>query len=243
MQDITERKQAEAAIEESETLLTQSAEMANLGHAVWDYINDKYITVSEGWARIFGYTTEEFLKNFTNFDKDLELVHPEDRDQYRDYYNDEDPDNLEPDIEYRIVKSDGSTRNIYQRYQQVYDAFGRVTQSLVSIQDITERKRTEEALSFQATHDALTGLINRSEFERRVERVLETVRASQYEHALCYLDLDQFKVVNDTCGHMAGDELLRQLGQLLSESVRKRDTLSRLGGDEFGVLMEHCTLE
>jgi diguanylate cyclase (GGDEF)-like protein/PAS domain S-box-containing protein len=112
-----------------------------------------------------------------------------------------------------------------------------------TVVDISERKRAEEALSFQATHDPLTGLINRSDFEQRLTRVLETARMSRDEHALCYLDLDQFKVINDTCGHMAGDELLRQLGQSLSVFVRKRDTLARLGGDEFGVLMEHCTLE
>jgi diguanylate cyclase (GGDEF)-like protein len=97
-------------------------------------------------------------------------------------------------------------------------------------------------LSRQATHDALTGLINRTEFDQRLARILETTRTSQNESALCYLDLDQFKVVNDTCGHGAGDELLRQLTQLLSATVRKRDTLARLGGDEFGVLMEQCTL-
>ena len=109
------------------------------------------------------------------------------------------------------------------------------------LEEITERKRVEKTLSFQATHDALTLLINRREFERRAGRALDTARKRQVEHALCYLDLDHFKVINDTCGHMAGDALLRQLGQLLLASVRKRDTLARLGGDEFGVLMEHCT--
>ena len=112
-----------------------------------------------------------------------------------------------------------------------------------SILDITERKKAEQALSYQATHDSLTGLTNRNDFERRLMRVLETARSSQQEHALCYMDLDQFKVINDTCGHTAGDELLRQLSQLLSKVIRKRDTLARLGGDEFGVLMEHCTIE
>ena len=73
-------------------------------------------------------------------------------------------------------------------------------------------------------------------------RVLATARTTRDEHALCYLDLDQCKVINDTCGHMAGDELLRQLGSLLAAAVRRRDTLARLGGDEFGILMEHCTL-
>ena len=108
--------------------------------------------------------------------------------------------------------------------------------------EITERKHAEKALSFHATHDALTLLVNRREFVRRVGRVLDTARKRHDEHALCYLDLDQFKVINDTCGHVVGDELLRQLGSLLLATVRKRDTLGRLGGDEFGVLMERCTL-
>ncbi len=114
---------------------------------------------------------------------------------------------------------------------------------IVFIVDISERKRIEEKLSYQATHDALTGLINRHEFERRAERTISTAQAGKGEHALCYMDLDQFKVVNDTCGHSAGDELLRQLGHVLQDAVRNRDTLARLGGDEFGVLMEHCTLD
>jgi diguanylate cyclase (GGDEF)-like protein/PAS domain S-box-containing protein len=125
----------------------------------------------------------------------------------------------------------------------IKDAKGNVQYVITTSFDITERKKGEEALSFQASHDALTGLVNRSDFERCLARALDTAHSSQDEHALCYLDLDQFKVVNDTCGHIAGDELLCQIGQLLSKSVRKHDTLARLGGDEFGVLMEHCTPE
>lgn len=103
------------------------------------------------------------------------------------------------------------------------------------------RKQTEEQLSYQASHDDLTGLVNRREFERRIERLLITTKRDGGEHALCFIDLDQFKVVNDTCGHTAGDELLRQLAAIIDQKVRKRDTLARLGGDEFAVLMEHCT--
>ena len=114
---------------------------------------------------------------------------------------------------------------------------------LVVCEDITEAHRLSEQLSFQATHDALTGLVNRHEFEKRLARVIDSARSDDTEHALCYLDLDQFKVINDTCGHSAGDELLRQLAGLLPHRVRKRDTLARLGGDEFGALMEHCSLE
>ena len=108
---------------------------------------------------------------------------------------------------------------------------------------INERKRSTEQLSYQASHDPLTGLVNRREFEHRGKQLLSTVSADQTEHALCYMDLDQFKVVNDTCGHAAGDEMLRQLSQVLIATLRHKDTLARLGGDEFGVLIEDCSLD
>jgi diguanylate cyclase (GGDEF)-like protein len=119
-----------------------------------------------------------------------------------------------------------------------------LTQRIANIAAITIlRKQTEAQLTFHASHDALTGLVNRREFERRTERLLLTVKRDKDRHALCFMDLDQFKVVNDTCGHTAGDEMLRQLSSALQSVVRKRDTLARLGGDEFGVLMEHCSLD
>ena len=108
------------------------------------------------------------------------------------------------------------------------------------IKHVSEKNRQ---LAYQASHDALTGLINRREFEHRVERAIAHARAQAATHALLYLDLDQFKVVNDTCGHAAGDELLQQLAQILLSSVRYRDTLGRLGGDEFGMLLENCPLD
>ncbi|MGH8502040.1 MAG: two-component system response regulator [Gammaproteobacteria bacterium] len=113
---------------------------------------------------------------------------------------------------------------------------------LVVCEDISEAHYLSQQLAHQASHDDLTGLVNRREFERRLQRVLKTAREDGSEHALCYLDLDQFKIINDTCGHIAGDELLRRLADLLKKSVRQRDTLARLGGDEFGVLMEQCSL-
>jgi len=98
-------------------------------------------------------------------------------------------------------------------------------------------------LSYHASHDSLTGLINRREFELRVERAIQQAQTQSSAHVLLYLDLDQFKLVNDTCGHTAGDELLQQLARLLHGSVRNRDTLSRLGGDEFGMLLDNCPLD
>jgi diguanylate cyclase (GGDEF)-like protein/PAS domain S-box-containing protein len=125
---------------------------------------------------------------------------------------------------------------------RVMEADGGTAMILIVCEDITEARRLADKVAYNASHDALTGLINRREFESRLERVLETARKGTTEHALCYLDLDHFKAINDSCGHLAGDELLRQLGGILKAQVRKRDTLARLGGDEFGVLMEHCPL-
>ena len=108
--------------------------------------------------------------------------------------------------------------------------------------NVTDAHRMAARLGYQARHDALTGLLNRRAFEERLSRVLDTARAERVTHALCYLDLDQFKIINDTCGHVAGDELLHQLGRVLKQAARQRDTLARLGGDEFGLLMERCSL-
>ncbi|WP_018232253.1 EAL domain-containing protein [Thioalkalivibrio thiocyanodenitrificans] len=118
-----------------------------------------------------------------------------------------------------------------------------ISGAVLVFRDVTEHHEMAKKLTWQATHDALTGLVNRQEFERRLGQSLRGVNAGGGEHALCYMDLDWFKVVNDTCGHAAGDELLRRLSRLLQGHMRQRDTLGRLGGDEFGVLLEHCPSE
>lgn len=97
-----------------------------------------------------------------------------------------------------------------------------------------------EALFYQASHDPLTNLLNRQEFEHRLQKLLRSLQKNDEEHVLCYMDLDQFKVINDTCGHTAGDELLRQISSLLGKHMREQDTLSRLGGDEFAILLLNC---
>lgn len=119
----------------------------------------------------------------------------------------------------------------------------RVVGAVVVFRDVTEAYNAVMQLTHQANHDALTDLVNRQEFERRLERVLGDVKVNDGEHVLCYLDLDQFKVVNDRSGHAAGDELLRQVSALLQEKMRTRDTFARLGGDEFGILLEHCPVD
>ncbi len=126
-----------------------------------------------------------------------------------------------------------------------------LTQRMVSRVDRAERELKElklgqeysAKLAYHASHDPLTNLINRLEFEKRLALALHTATTQERQHVVMFMDLDQFKIVNDTCGHAAGDLLLRQVGALLKDQVRDGDTLSRLGGDEFGVLLENCPMQ
>lgn len=140
-------------------------------------------------------------------------------------------------------RKDGKLYWAQELIAPMLNEFGHVTHFVATQIDITEARRQSDETTYQASHDVLTGLINRREFEVRLDRVIALAKREQSEHALCFLDLDQFKIVNDTCGHIAGDELLRQVGGLLQTNVRSRDALARLGGDEFAILMEHCGIE
>ncbi|MDH3523399.1 MAG: EAL domain-containing protein [Acidobacteriota bacterium] len=114
---------------------------------------------------------------------------------------------------------------------------------VVEMRDLSELRGLESQMLFRATHDGLTGLFDRVEFERRLGEALADARGEQHTHALCYVDLDNFKIINDTCGHLAGDEMLKQIGSLLRCNFRGSDTLGRLGGDEFGILLTDCPLQ
>ena len=199
-----------------------------------DFVNRSVLVIAFGVIRnillaflltlLFHYTITRKLVSITNFLSAVDINHPEHR-------------------HFNLPK---------QRYR---DEFTELTESVndmleVISNDIEERESREKTLresdarlSHQASHDDLTGLLNRREFDSRLNRALQQAQVDKSEHILCYLDLDQFKVINDTCGHIAGDELLRQLGSVLQLSIRKHDTLARLGGDEFGILMEHCDIE
>jgi diguanylate cyclase (GGDEF)-like protein/PAS domain S-box-containing protein len=142
-----------------------------------------------------------------------------------------------------FIRRDGNEIYIESTASPIRDGSGTVTGGVLVFHDVSESRELNRRLSYHASHDVLTGLVNRREFENRLERSLKSARARETSYALCYLDLDQFKIVNDTCGHVAGDALLGQVGQLLKSKVRWRDTLSRLGGDEFAVLLEACSLD
>ena len=108
--------------------------------------------------------------------------------------------------------------------------------------DLTERRRLTDEVHYRATHDSLTGLANRADFETRLERALASARERDAHHALLYVDLDQFQLVNEACGHSAGDDFLREASSLIQSCIRSRDTLARLGGDEFGIILEYCDI-
>jgi diguanylate cyclase (GGDEF)-like protein/PAS domain S-box-containing protein len=139
-----------------------------------------------------------------------------------------------------LKRKDGSKLVVLENSRAVRDSDGKVLFYEGTLTDITAAHALSEQLSHDASHDPLTGLKNRREFEARLQHALELSHATGAAHAVCFMDLDRFKVINDTCGHVAGDELLRQLGQLLQAKVRQADVVARLGGDEFAVLLQNC---
>jgi diguanylate cyclase (GGDEF)-like protein/PAS domain S-box-containing protein len=142
-----------------------------------------------------------------------------------------------------LSRSSGSERSIELSASPIRDRARELLGAVVLLHDVTESRGLARQMSYQATHDALTGLINRREFERRLEEAIETGHRGEGQHVLCYLDLDHFKLVNDTSGHLAGDNMLREVAKLLRDAVRDSDTVGRLGGDEFGTLLIGCPLE
>jgi diguanylate cyclase (GGDEF)-like protein/PAS domain S-box-containing protein len=142
-----------------------------------------------------------------------------------------------------LIRRDGNELYIESTASPIRNHKGDVSGGVLVFHDVSESRELNRRLSYHASHDILTGLVNRREFENRVDRALKSAKARETSYALLYLDLDRFKIINDTCGHQAGDTLLGQLGALLKARIRWRDCLSRLGGDEFAVLLESCSLD
>ncbi|MDH3589506.1 MAG: diguanylate cyclase, partial [Gammaproteobacteria bacterium] len=142
-----------------------------------------------------------------------------------------------------LIRRDGNEMYIENTASPIRDGEGKIAGGVLVFHDVSESRELNRRLSYHTSHDLLTGLVNRSEFENQLDRALTTAENSDTDYALCYLDIDQFKIINDTCGHAAGDTLLAQLGQLLKSKIRWRDTLARLGGDEFALLLESCGLD
>ena len=142
-----------------------------------------------------------------------------------------------------VLGQDAAERLVEVTAAPLRDAVGDVAGAVLLLHDVTESRGLTRQISYQAAHDALTGLVNRREFERRLQEAVEAAHRGDANHVLCYLDLDRFKVINDTSGHQAGDSLLRDIAKLVRGGVRDSDTVGRLGGDEFGMLLMGCPLD
>jgi diguanylate cyclase (GGDEF)-like protein/PAS domain S-box-containing protein len=233
------------ATERTHTLLALKASeqryrelFQNVTAGVFQTTSDgKFMAANPALVRMLGYDSEDEL---------LEL------DIARDVYMD--PDHRQNwartmaegdevrNAELVLKRKDGSRLVVLENSRAVRDDDNRVLFYEGTLTDITAAHELSQQLSYDASHDPLTGLVNRREFELKLQRALEIAQATGASHALCYMDLDRFKTVNDTCGHVAGDELLRQLGHVLQQTVRSADVVARLGGDEFGVLLHNCSV-
>ncbi|HHJ15854.1 MAG TPA: EAL domain-containing protein [Gammaproteobacteria bacterium] len=142
-----------------------------------------------------------------------------------------------------LTRHDGKEFIIQDTATPIRDTRNEIIGMVLVFHDFSKLHRMSEELAYQASHDDLTGLLNRREFEAQLSRALIEANDEATEHALCYIDLDQFKIVNDTCGHKAGDELLRQLTVQINGKIRKHDVFARLGGDEFGIILKDCSME
>ncbi|MGB5454005.1 MAG: EAL domain-containing protein [Sedimenticolaceae bacterium] len=198
-------------------------------HGVIEYVNPKF-------SEITGYQTGEVVGRTPGILKSQETDATVHQDLWRTIQSGE-----EWWGELRNLRKNGEAFWLREHIAPIKDSRGDVSHFVAIMEDVTESRLINEKVSYQATHDALTDLINRREFERILAALVDSQSKRSSDNALCFLDLDQFKVVNDTAGHVAGDELLRRLGRELKRHLRKGDILARLGGDEFAILMEHCT--
>jgi len=169
-----------------------------------------------------------------------DLIAPEHRQLYIDF-NARIFEGQSEIIEYDIIGLKGTRKSVESHAVPLRDSDGLIISHLATTRDITNSRQLSEKLSYQASHDMLTGLINRHEFERRLENTLNQGDDNQETHAVLFIDMDQFKLINDTSGHLAGDQLLIQLGNIMREQVRQHDSIARLGGDEFAILLQYCS--
>jgi diguanylate cyclase (GGDEF)-like protein/PAS domain S-box-containing protein len=240
--DITERKYHEEALfreKESAQITLQSigdGVVTTDARGRVEYINPVAEELT-GWklADATGREVEEIFRGFHE-----ETCEPLDNPVLSSIRRQRPVKSVRPSL---LIRRDGNEIYIESTASPIRDDRGNVTGGVLVFHDVSESRELNRRLSYHASHDALTGLVNRREFESRLERALKGARAREAPYALLYIDLDQFKFINDSCGHGAGDTLLSQLGALLKSKVRWRDTLARLGGDEFGVILEACTPE
>jgi two-component system CheB/CheR fusion protein len=199
--------------------------------------------INQSALEMFGYDREEMIgkpiHSLTHHSHADGSPYPEETCPMHKAYLTAAPFRIQKEVFWR---KDGTSFPVeYSAYPIIEE--GEILGSVAVFRDVTDSHAMEQRLSFLATHDPLTRLLNRYAFEQRLKKALEDAQDSDSHHVLCYMDLDQFKIVNDTCGHVAGDAMLQMIAKLLQNNLRHSDTLARLGGDEFGLLLEDCSLK
>ena len=198
----------------------------------------RILEANEAICIVLGYSSAQIRQK-----RIADLLHPDDRSAIVAEGFALDWSVLEIPCEHRFVCEDGATRWVRWTASRIEGDPGDRERVFAIIEDISDSRRLADEMKYQASHDALTGLVNRREIEQRLRRGIDSAHRCQREHAFLFVDLDQFKLINDTCGHVAGDQLLRQIAGVLMLHMRGNDWMGRLGGDEFAVLLENTGIE
>ncbi|MGE5241817.1 MAG: EAL domain-containing protein [Bacteroidota bacterium] len=231
--DITERMQSLEALRKSEASLARAQRIARLGNWDWDIVSNE-LRWSDEIYRIFGLKPEEFAATYDAF---LSSVHPDDRQFVVEAVNKALCEKRPYSIDHRIVLPDGTERIVREQAEVTYDENNKAVRMLGTVQDITEERHVQDRLNYLAHYDTLTGLPNRVLLQDRLSQAMVEADRRDRLVALMFLDLDRFKIINDTLGHDVGDALLKSVAERLKSCVRAGDTISRLGGDEFTVVL------
>lgn len=230
-----ERKSREEALRVSQERFELVARATS--DAVWDWdLQSNDIWWNEGFCKLFGYSAEEVGSGLDSW---INRLHPDDSERVvHDIHRHIESGKTNWQDEYRFERADGTYAFVIDRGYVVYGEDSKPLRMLGSMMDVTERKSLEEQLTHQALHDPLTKIANRALFKNRVDHALTKLVRTNSSLAVLFLDLDNFKSINDSLGHAAGDKLLVSVAERLQDCLRTADTAARLGGDEFAVLVE-----
>jgi diguanylate cyclase (GGDEF)-like protein/PAS domain S-box-containing protein len=232
--DITERRQSEEALRESKDRINSI--LASIVDVVWSLFPDlaRFHYINQSVERIYGYPVSAFLENPHLW---FDAIHPEDKEKTHALFACLTPERPTCDTEYRIIRRDQEIRWIHCKGTLVVNERGQPVRIDGVATDVTERKNTEQQVQQLAYYDSVTDLPNRRLLQDRLEQAMHMAMRSEKKVALFYMDLDNFKNINDSLGHHIGDMLLREIADRLMQCVREEDTVARVGGDEFQIVL------